>query len=50
MVGTHRRIPYQDLMRYKQQRDIKRREGLKELTQFLQDEGFYEAEILDCAQ
>ena len=34
-------------MKYKEQRDTKRREGLKELTQFLQDEGFYEAEMSD---
>ncbi|MBD1832337.1 helix-turn-helix domain-containing protein [Cyanobacteria bacterium FACHB-472] len=46
-VGTHRRIRSEDLMKYKEQRDTKRREGLKELTQFLQDEGFYEAEISD---
>lgn len=49
-VGTHRRIRSQDLMRYKEQRDIKRQEGLKELTQFLQDEGFYEAERSDGNQ
>jgi len=46
-VGTHRRIRSEDLMKYKEQRDTKRREGLKELTQFLQDEGFYEAEMSD---
>lgn len=44
-VGTHRRIPFQDLMRYKEQRDNKRRQALKELTEFLQDEGFYDDEI-----
>ncbi|WP_409339927.1 helix-turn-helix domain-containing protein, partial [Nostoc edaphicum] len=41
-VGSHRRVRFDDLMKYKQQRDIKRREGLKELTQFMQDEGFYD--------
>ncbi|MEH2269687.1 MAG: helix-turn-helix domain-containing protein [Nostoc sp.] len=41
-VGSHRRVRFDDLMKYKQQRDIKRREGLKELTLFLQDEGFYD--------
>jgi excisionase family DNA binding protein len=41
-VGSHRRIRFEDLMEYKQQRNTKRREGLKELTQFLQDEGFYD--------
>jgi excisionase family DNA binding protein len=43
-VGTHRRVCFEDLMTYKQQRDIKRREGLKQLTQFLQNEGFYDEE------
>ena len=43
-VGSHRRVRFDDLMNYKQQRDVKRREGLKELTQFLQDEGFYDDE------
>lgn len=43
-VGTHRRVCFEDLVNYKQQRDIKRREGLKQLTQFLQDEGFYDDE------
>ncbi|WP_337885681.1 helix-turn-helix domain-containing protein [Fischerella thermalis] len=43
-VGSHRRVRFEDLMKYKQQRDTKRREGLKELTHFLQDEGFYDEE------
>jgi excisionase family DNA binding protein len=42
-VGNHNRICYQDLIQYKEQRDIERKQGLRELTQFLQDEGFYEA-------
>jgi excisionase family DNA binding protein len=41
-VGSHRRVRFDDLIKYKQQRQTKRREGLKELTQFLQDEGFYD--------
>ncbi|ARV60426.1 DNA-binding protein [Nostocales cyanobacterium HT-58-2] len=41
-VGSHRRVRFNDLMEYKQQRNTKRRKGLKELTQFLQDEGFYD--------
>lgn len=41
-VGSHRRIRLSDLMAYKQQRDTQRRQCLKELTQFSQDEGFYE--------
>lgn len=43
-VGTHRRVCFEDLMKYKQQRHIKRREGLNQLTQFLQEEGFYDDE------
>ncbi len=46
-VGTHRRVRSQDLMTYKQQRDIKRREGLKEMSQFLQNEGFYDEESFE---
>lgn len=46
-VGSHRRIRFEDLMAYKQQREQERRQCLKELTQFSQDEGFYEAEELD---
>ncbi|NMF66313.1 helix-turn-helix domain-containing protein [Brasilonema octagenarum] len=41
-VGSHRRVCFEDLVRYKEQRDKKRREALNELTQFLQDEGFYD--------
>lgn len=40
-VGSHRRIRFEDLMAYKQQRERERRQCLKELTQFSQDEGFY---------
>lgn len=49
-VGKHRRIRLEDLMAYKEQRDIKRRQGLKELTQFLQDEGFYEEKVSEIEQ
>ncbi|AFZ06278.1 DNA binding domain protein, excisionase family [Oscillatoria nigro-viridis PCC 7112] len=48
-VGSHRRILFQDLMTYKEQRKIQRRQGLKELTQFLQDEGFYEESVSDAS-
>jgi excisionase family DNA binding protein len=44
-VGKHRRVLFQDVINYKEQRQVKRRQGLKELTQFLQDEGFYEAGV-----
>ena len=44
-VGSHRRIRFKDLIIYREQRKVKRRQGLKELTQFLQEEGFYEAGI-----
>jgi excisionase family DNA binding protein len=49
-VGSHRRIQLKDLIIYKEQRKVKRRQGLKELTQFLQEEGFYEAGIHDMTQ
>jgi excisionase family DNA binding protein len=41
-VGTHRRVRYQDLITYKQQRDTKRSNCLDELIQESQDMGFYE--------
>ncbi|WP_193195604.1 helix-turn-helix domain-containing protein [Nostoc sp. MG11] len=44
MVGTHRRVRFEDLVKYKKQRDSKRQEGLKQFTQFLEDEGFYDEE------
>lgn len=49
-VGSHRRIRVKDLIIYQEQRKVMRRQGLKELTQFLQEEGFYEAGIHDIAQ
>ncbi len=49
-VGFHRRIRFKDLIIYREQRKVMRRQGLKELTQFLQEEGFYEAGIHDIAQ
>jgi len=49
-VGSHRRIRFKDLIIYREQRKVMRRRGLKELTQFLQEEGFYEAGIHDIAQ
>lgn len=41
-VGSHRRVRSQDIMAYKKQRDIQRRQCLSEFTAFLQDEGFYD--------
>lgn len=43
-VRSYQYIRFEDLMKYKKERDIQRREGLRELTQFLQEEGFYEDE------
>ena len=40
-VGTHRRIKAQDLLAYKEIRDRKRRDSMKGLSSFLQEEGFY---------
>ncbi len=50
MVGTHRRVHFEDLVRYKKQRDSKRQEGLKQFTQFLEDEGFYDDESSELDQ
>lgn len=44
MVGSHRRIRFKDLIDYKRGRDARRREALSELTQFSQDEGYYDEE------
>lgn len=41
-VGNRHRIQFQDVMCYKQGRDQERRQTLKEFTEFLQDEGFYD--------
>ncbi|MBD2567271.1 helix-turn-helix domain-containing protein [Anabaena lutea FACHB-196] len=49
-VGTHRRVRFDDLMKYKEQRNIKRREGLKQFTQFLEAEGFYDDESSELDQ
>lgn len=42
MVGTHRRVKFEDLTKYKQQRDSKRRQLLDELIAESQELGFYE--------
>ena len=41
-VGTHRRVPFQDLMKYKEQRDSKRRQALQELIEMSEEAGLYE--------
>jgi excisionase family DNA binding protein len=43
-VGTHRRIQFEDLIKYKQQRDGQRRQALSELAFMSQELGFYVAE------
>jgi excisionase family DNA binding protein len=42
MVGTHRRVRFDDLIKYKQQRDVKRRQLLDDLIAESQELGFYE--------
>ncbi|MBN3907191.1 MAG: helix-turn-helix domain-containing protein [Nostoc sp. NMS1] len=42
MVGTHRRVKFENLRKYKQQRDTKRRQLLDELIAESQELGFYE--------
>jgi excisionase family DNA binding protein len=41
-VGTHRRILLGDLIAYKEQRASIRQDKLQEMTEFLQEEGFYD--------
>ena len=49
-MGTHRRVRFDDLMKYKEERDTKRREGIKQFTQFLEAEGFYDDESSELDQ
>ncbi|WP_042490582.1 helix-turn-helix domain-containing protein [Anabaena sp. PCC 7108] len=44
MVGTHRRVRFDDLMKYKEQRDIKRRKCLQELIEVSEEAGLYDYE------
>jgi excisionase family DNA binding protein len=50
MVGTHRRVKFQDLIVYQRKRDAERHQNLNNLTEFLQEEGFYnnDRESSDC--
>ncbi|HEY9798832.1 MAG TPA: helix-turn-helix domain-containing protein [Leptolyngbyaceae cyanobacterium] len=41
-VGAHRRVRFDELLKYKQERDTKRRQLLDELTAESQELGFYE--------
>ena len=41
-VGTHRRIRFDDLIEYKNERDKDRKRSLKRLTQLAQEAGLYE--------
>lgn len=41
-VGTHRRVRFQDLMQYKEQRDSKRSELLQQLISISEEAGLYE--------
>ena len=41
-VGTHRRVKAQDVLAYKESRDKERSKSMKELSNFLQEEGFYD--------
>jgi excisionase family DNA binding protein len=42
MVGTHRRVRFEDLIKYKQQRNSQRSHFLDELIAESQELGFYE--------
>jgi excisionase family DNA binding protein len=41
-VGTHRRIRFDDLMKYKQQRDAKRSQLLQEMIDISEEAGLYD--------
>lgn len=41
-VGSHRRILFQDLMVYKEQRKVKRRKLLDQLIEMTEEAGLYE--------
>ncbi|NEP62918.1 MAG: excisionase family DNA-binding protein, partial [Symploca sp. SIO2G7] len=43
-IGSHRRIKAENVLNYKQQRDIDRHLALTELTATSQELGFYQAE------
>jgi excisionase family DNA binding protein len=42
LVGTHRRIQYQDLMAYKRQADAEQQRALEDLTQLSEELGLYD--------
>ncbi|MBD2531340.1 helix-turn-helix domain-containing protein [Nostoc flagelliforme FACHB-838] len=41
-VGTHRRVRFMDLRRYKEQRDAKRHQFLQQLVEISEEAGLYE--------
>lgn len=41
-VGTHRRIRFSDVMKYKERRDETRKQGLAEITHIAEDAGEYD--------
>lgn len=43
-VGTHRRVRFEDLMTYKQQRDAKRSQLLQEMIDISEEAGLYDYE------
>lgn len=43
-TGTHRRIRLDDLLRYKEERGARRREGLRRLTRLSEELGLYDEE------
>ncbi len=44
MVGTHRRVRFQDLIKYKQHRDSQRSHFLQQLIEISEEAGLYEYE------
>ncbi|MDJ0618275.1 MAG: helix-turn-helix domain-containing protein [Calothrix sp. MO_192.B10] len=43
-VGSHRRVNFQDLMKYKEQRDMKRSQLLQQLIEISEEAGLYDDE------
>lgn len=46
-TGTHRRVRFGDLLAYKRQRDVARREGLRRLTRLSEELGLYEEDFYE---
>ncbi len=50
IVGSHHRIRFEDLMAYKEQRDLLRHQSLRKITEISEEWGLYDNEIEDFRQ